>query len=74
MEKVKVTTIGSSVGIVLPKSVLTKLRVQKGDTISFIETPNGLEITAYNPEFATQMDAARKVMDDYRNALNELAK
>jgi putative addiction module antidote len=74
MEKVKVTTIGSSVGIVLPKSIQSKLRVQKGDTISFIETPNGVEITAYNPEFEKQMDAARKVMDDYRNALNELAK
>ncbi|MEQ9302528.1 MAG: hypothetical protein RJQ14_01330 [Marinoscillum sp.] len=46
----------------------------KGDTISFIETPNGIEITAYDPEFEDQMDKARKVMDDYRNALNELTK
>ncbi|MEQ8469535.1 MAG: AbrB/MazE/SpoVT family DNA-binding domain-containing protein [Marinoscillum sp.] len=74
MEKSKVTTIGSSVGIVLPKSIQSKLRVKKGDTISFIETPNGIEITAYDPEFEDQMDKARKVMDDYRNALNELAK
>lgn len=74
MEKAKVTTVGSSVGIVLPKSIQSKLRIKKGDTISFIETPNGVEITAYNPEFEEQMNAARRVMDDYRNALNELAK
>jgi putative addiction module antidote len=74
MEKSKVTTIGSSVGIVLPKSIQTKLRVKKGDTITFIETPKGVEITAFDPEFEEQMEMARKVMDDYRNALDELAK
>ncbi len=74
MEKSKVTTIGSSVGIVLPKSIQTKLRVQKGDTITFVETPNGVEIAAYDPEFEEQMELARIVMCDYRNALNELAK
>lgn len=74
MEKVKVTTVGSSVGIVLPKSIQAKLRVNKGDTITFIETEKGIEITAYDPEFEEQMDVARKVMDQYRNALGELAK
>ncbi|REE01598.1 AbrB/MazE/SpoVT family DNA-binding domain-containing protein [Marinoscillum furvescens] len=74
MEKVKVTTVGSSVGIVLPKSIQAKLRVNKGDTITFIETEKGIEITAYDSEFEEQMDVARKVMDQYRNALGELAK
>jgi putative addiction module antidote len=74
MSKAKITQIGSSIGIILPKEVLRKLHVSKGDTISFIETPNGVEITAYNPEFEEEMEKARMVMGDFRNALKELAK
>ena len=72
--KVKVTTVGNSVGIVLPKEALARLNVSKGDTLTLIETPNGLELTAYDPEFEADMDAARTVMRRYRNALRELAK
>jgi putative addiction module antidote len=51
MTKVKVTSVGNSVGIVLPKEVLTRLRIAKGDTLSVIETTRGVELTAYDPEF-----------------------
>jgi len=74
MIKAKVTTIGSSTGIILPKEILSRLHVKKGDTVTFIETPNGVEITAFNPEFEEEMEKARKVMSDFRNALKELAK
>lgn len=74
MLKSKITTIGNSAGIVLPKEIMSKLRVGKGDTLCFIETSNGYEITPYNPEFEQEMDAARSVMRRYRNALRELAK
>ncbi len=74
MQKSKVTTVGSSTGVVLPKEILAKLRVEKGDTVCFIETPNGIEITAYDPEFEREMNTARGVMRKYRNALRELAK
>lgn len=74
MGKAKVTTIGSSIGIILPKEVQTKLRIKKGDMVSFIETANGVEITAYDPDFEEEMTSARKVMSDFRNALKELAK
>lgn len=74
MTKVKVTTIGNSTGIILSKELLTKLRVQKGDTLFAAETPNGIEFTPYNPEFATQMEAAEDIMREDRNVLKELAK
>ena len=74
MIKTKVTTVGNSTGIVLPKDILSKLKVDKGDTLCFIETPNGVEITPYDPEFEQEMDTARDVMRRYRNALRELAK
>ncbi|MEM8893558.1 MAG: AbrB/MazE/SpoVT family DNA-binding domain-containing protein [Bacteroidota bacterium] len=74
MTKAKITTIGSSTGIILPKEILSKLKVDKGDMVTFVETPNGVEITPYDPDFDEEMTHARKVMGDYRNALRKLAK
>lgn len=73
MTTVKVTTVGSSVGIVLPKEVLTKLRVEKGDTLYVLETPSGVELTPYRPDFARAIEAAKKVMRKNRDALRKLA-
>jgi putative addiction module antidote len=72
--KLKITTIGSSAGIVLPKEVLSRLRVAKGDTVFFTESPDGFRITTYDPEFEEQMNHARKFMRQRRDALRELAK
>jgi len=74
MLKVKVTAIGNSAGIVLPKEVLARLKVEKGDTLYLVEGPEGLTLTPYRQDFEEQMEAARKVMKRYRNALRELAK
>lgn len=72
--KVKVTTVGSSTGIVLPKEALARLRVEKGDTLYITETPNGIQLSAYDPEFAEKLEVAQRVMRKYRNALRRLAK
>lgn len=74
MLKVKVTAIGNSMGIVLPKEALAKLRAEKGDVLYLVETPEGWTLTPYQQDFEVQMDAAGKVMKKYRNALRELAK
>ncbi|MBL1211408.1 AbrB/MazE/SpoVT family DNA-binding domain-containing protein [Geminocystis sp. GBBB08] len=74
MFKLKVITIGNSTGVVLPKEVLAKMHIEEGDNFYLIPTPNGFEITPYNPEFEQEMDTARQVMKQYRNALRELAK
>ena len=71
---VKVTTVGNSVGITLPKEVLAKLRVGKGDTLCLTETPNGVLLTPYSAEFAEIMEAAEIVMREDREALRALAK
>lgn len=70
---VKLTTIGNSTGIVLPKELLEKLRVQKGDTLHVLETPNGIELTSFDPELARQMDVAETVMRRRRNLLKKLS-
>ncbi len=74
MVKLKLTTIGSSTGMVLPKEVLARLKVEKGDTVFLTEAPDGYRITPYDPEFEQQMTAARRVMRERRNVLKELAK
>jgi putative addiction module antidote len=71
--KLKITTVGSSVGIVLPKDILAKLRVEKGDTLYAIETPNGIELQPYDPEFVEQLEAAKRVIREDRDALRKLA-
>ena len=70
---VKVTTVGSSVGIVLTKDVLSRLKVEKGDMLYISETPNGIELSPYDQVFAEEMEAARRVMRKHRDVLRKLA-
>ncbi|WP_330204430.1 AbrB/MazE/SpoVT family DNA-binding domain-containing protein [Cyanobacterium sp. Dongsha4] len=74
MFRLKVTTVGNSTGVILPKEVLAKMHVEKGDNLYLTPTPNGFEITPYDPEFEQEMETAREIMKQYRNALRELAK
>ena len=67
------TAIGNSVGIVLPREVLAKLRVARGDSLYLTETPNGIELTPYRPDFAKQIDLAEGIMRDNRDVLKKLA-
>jgi putative addiction module antidote len=74
MLKIKLTTVGNSVGVILPKELLERMNLAKGDTLCVSETPNGIELSPYDAEFERAMDAGRKVMRRYRNTLRELAK
>ena len=71
--KLKLTAIGNSTGVVLPKELLEKLRVQRGDELMVLETPDGITLTAFDPVFSAQMDLAEKVMRRRRNLLKKLA-
>ncbi len=74
MIELKLTSIGNSLGFVLPKEALARLRVGKGDTVYITESPDGYRLTPYDPAFEHQMATARKVMKKRRAALRELAK
>ena len=69
----KLTTVGNSTGVILPKELLQRLHVEKGDILYAIETPNGVELTPYDPEVARQMEVAERVMRDNREVLRKLA-
>ena len=71
--KLKLTAIGNSTGVILPKEILEKLRVSRGDELMVLETPDGITLTPFNPEFAAQMEIAEKIMRRRRNLLRKLA-
>ena len=74
MRKVKVTQVGNSMGVLLPKEALNKINSQKGDNLYLVESPDGFTLTPYSPDFEEQMNGANKVTKDYRNILPKLAK
>jgi putative addiction module antidote len=74
MVALKLTKIGNSTGVVLPKEVLAKLNLEQGDTVYLTEAADGMRITPYDPDFERQMALARRVAKKRRNALRELAK
>ena len=71
--KLKLTAIGNSTGVVLPRELLEKLRVDRGDELMVLETADGITLTPYDPEFAEQMGKAEEIMRRRRNLLKELA-
>ncbi len=73
MVTLKVTTIGNSTGVILPREICDRLRVSKGDRLYVIETPDGIMLTPFDPELARQMDVAEQVMRDDRDVLRKLA-
>jgi putative addiction module antidote len=74
MHTLKLTQIGNSVGVILPRELLAKLGMTKGDTVYAIDEPDGVRLTVADPDFAVQMDMARRVMKERRAVLRELAK
>lgn len=74
MSALKLTQIGNSVGVILPKELLARLKVAKGDTVFWTESANGVNLSSYSPEFEEQMTEARRIMKKRREVLRELAK
>jgi putative addiction module antidote len=74
MSALKLTQIGNSVGVILPKELLTLLKLEKGDSVFWTEAANGVMLTPYDTEFEDQMTEARSIMKKRRNVLRELAK
>lgn len=69
MVTVKVTAIGNSLGVILPREVLAQLGVEKGDQLHVIATPGGVELSAFDPQFAQQMGVLDQVVRAERDVL-----
>jgi putative addiction module antidote len=69
----KLVKIGNSTGVILPKELLARLRVELGDTLYATESPDGVRLTASNPDFEAKMKLAEKIMREDRDILRVLA-
>ena len=75
MLQLKVRKIGHSLGVVLPKEAVSRLRAGDGDRLFLIEAPNGgYQLTPYDPSFEKKMEKSEQIIGRYRNTLHVLAK
>lgn len=74
MQALKLTQIGNSVGVILPKEILARLKLEKGDTVFVTETPDGFAVTPYDPAVEEQINAGREFMREFRDTFHQLAK
>jgi putative addiction module antidote len=72
--QLKVRKVGNSLGVILPREVLTRLKIAEGDSLNLTEGPEDYRLSAYDPEIARQVEVGQKIMRRYRNTLRELAK
>jgi putative addiction module antidote len=74
MIALKITTIGNSLGVILPKEALARMHVAKGDNLYLVESPDGYQLTPYDKELIKQLELAEDVMKEDRETLKALAK
>jgi len=75
MVELKVRRFGNSLGVVLPKEVINRLRTDDGERLFLIEVAEGgYRLTPYDPAFEKKMKKAEEIMGRYRNTLRALAK
>lgn len=71
--KLKITAIGNSAGVILPRELLARLRLAKGDALYATELPDGIKLAPFDPALAKQMEIAGRVMRRRRTLLKKLA-
>ena len=74
MTTLKLTQIGNSVGVILPKEILARLKLEKGDTLFVTDTPGGVTLTPFDPTIDEQVALGREFMREYRDTFRQLAK
>ena len=74
MSALKLTQIGNSVGVILPKELLARLKLDKGDTLYVTEAANGLNLSPYDPSLEEEIEIGREFMREYRDTFHQLAK
>jgi putative addiction module antidote len=74
MHMLKLTQIGNSIGVILPKEALARLKVEKGQSVFLTDTPDGYAITPYDPALEDQIQAGRAFMNEFRDTFHQLAK
>ena len=74
MFTLKLTQIGNSIGVILPREMLARLKLRKGESVFVTETSEGYVLTPYDPALEKQIAAGRDFMREYRDTFHQLAK
>ena len=74
MAALKLTAIGTSTGVIIPKDMLARMKVKRGDVLHVAETAEGYLLTPYDPNVAAQVEKGREFMKRYRDTVKALAK
>ena len=75
MSALKLTQIGNSVGVILPKEMLAYLKVEKGDTLFVTRSGQWrVTLTPYDPDLEEQLKLGREFMREFRDTFHQLAK
>ena len=74
MTALKLTQIGNSLGVILPKEVIARLKVEKGDSLFLTDAATGVTLSPYDPEHEEQLKRGREYMHEYRDTFHQLAK
>ena len=72
--QLKVRKVGNSLGVILPREVVARLKVTEGDSLNLTEAPEDYRLSAYDPQVARQVEVGEKIMRRYRNTLRELSR
>ena len=70
----KLRKIGGSLGVIIPKDELARMRVKEGDELFGVSCDGGLQIQPFDPSFERKLKAFEHTRKRYRNSLRELAK
>ena len=72
--KLKLRSVGTSTGVLLPKEMLIRMKVKKDDTLFAVETPEGYLLTPYDPDVEEQLAKGREFIAKHRAGFRALAK
>jgi len=71
----EVKKIGDSLGLILPKDLLARLKLKEGDKLHVVEqTERGVKLSPYDPKRAKAMEFARRSFRKYAETYKALAK
>ena len=73
--KIEIKKIGNSDGLLIPRELMQRLDLKRGQQLHITELPGGgFQALPYDPEFERTMELAEETMDKYRDTLATLAK
>jgi putative addiction module antidote len=73
--KLEIKKIGNSDGLLLPKELMQRLDLKRGQELHVTELAGGgVQLTPYDPDFEETIEIADRIMEKYKDTLAALAK